>query len=106
MTAQIPIALLKEVRQQLASAIADFKSYEVPRLCVRLGLAEGTELDAHTGKFRYAMNRLTEVDGATVLNAARRLLEEEEDFSLAEIVARIEESGGKRVGSVRARASA
>jgi hypothetical protein len=97
MSAQVPVPFLKELRQRLASAIADFKAYDVPRLCVRLGLAGGTDQEAFSSKFRYAMSRLSEVDVATILGAARRLLEEEENFQLAEIVARIDDLSGRRV---------
>lgn len=38
--------MLKELRQLVASAIADVKSYDVPGLCRRPGLADGTGEEA------------------------------------------------------------
>ena len=99
----IPIPLLKALRQELASAIADAKAYDVPGLCVRLGLPDGTEQEAYSSKFKYASKRLAEVDAATALEAAKRLLAEEDSFGLAEVVAKIEETAHPRVSELTRR---
>lgn len=103
MSEPTPQALLRELRQQLASAIADAKAYDVPSLCVRLGLAEGSDEEAFSSKFRYAATRLAAIDSGAVLEAARRLLVEYEHFGLAEAAAHIEEANARRVSELTRR---
>jgi len=86
--------MIQELRRQLASTISDFKAYDVPAVCSRLGLARGTGDEAFNSKFKYASNRIQNVKGPAVLDMARQLLEETESYTLAEIVAKIEELDG------------
>lgn len=83
--------MLAELRQALASAIADEKSYNVPALCIRLGLTSGEVEDAHRSKFRYAQQRLIGESAVTVLKAAREFLSERNDYALSEVLAKIDE---------------
>lgn len=103
MTGSPPPTLIRELRQQLASAIADAKAYDVPNLCVRLGLPEGTEQEAFSSKHRYASSRLAAVDTEVVARAARQLLAEVENFALAEAVAHVEEVGSRKVSELTRR---
>ena len=93
----VPPAMLADVRQTLASAIADEKSYNVPALCVRLGLQPGEADEAHRSKFRYAQQRLMTEPAATVVKAARELLTERSHFALSESVAKLDELSGAPV---------
>lgn len=99
----IPPALLADLRQGLASAIADEKSYNVPALCIRLGLASGEVEDVHRSKFRYAQQRLIGEPAATVLNAAREFLSQRSDYALSEVVAKIDELPGRQVTALTRR---
>ena len=103
MTEVPPPALLRELREQLASAIAGAKAYDVPNLCVRLGLPGGSDQEAYSSKFRFASSRLAAVDGETTIQAARRLLAEEEHYFLAEAVARVEEVDHPKVSELTRR---
>ena len=96
-------SMLASLRQCLASAIADEKSYNVPALCVRLGLQPGDAQDAHNGKFRYAQQRLIGEPSIVVLKAARELLSERDHFELSEIVAKIDELGSLQVTTLTRR---
>ncbi len=89
--------MLKELRQLLASAIADARAYDVPALCRRLNLADGEDQEAYASKFKYAHKRLMEVSGEQVVASARQLLSEGEHFELAEHLAKIEELAGSAV---------
>lgn len=102
-TPGIPPTLLADLRQSLASAIADEKSYNVPALCVRLGLATGEVEEAHRSKFRYAQQRLFGESAATVLMAAREFLSERSDYALSEVVAKIDELAGSQVTALTRR---
>ena len=48
-----PPALAKELRHCLAAAISDFKAYDVPAVCKRLGLGDGTAEEAFSSKYKY-----------------------------------------------------
>jgi hypothetical protein len=93
----IPATLMRALRQQVASTIADAKAYDVPGLCSRLGLAAGTGEEAHRSKFKYAQQRLTGVVGDRVLAIARELLSEFDSYELTELVAKIDELSGSPV---------
>src|SRR5436190_11179177 len=98
-----PPLMLKELRQLVASAIADVKAYDVPGFCRRLGLADGTGEEAFSSKFKYAHKRLAEVDGARVLGIAREILSENAHFALSEQVAKIDELAGPEVTTLTRR---
>lgn len=95
--------LLNELRTTLADVIARAKAYNVPALCVRLGLEAGEESEAMASKFRYASARLTSVPGERLIVIARLLLEEEHDFGLAEMVAKVTETGTPAVSELTRR---
>lgn len=95
--------MLVDLRQCLASAIADEKSYNVPTLCVRLGLQPGEVEDAHRSKFRYAQQRLMREPAAVIMKAARALIAEQSHYALSEAVAKIDELGGAQVTTLTRR---
>jgi hypothetical protein len=101
--AAVPPLMLKELRRLVASAISDAKSYDVPGLCRRLGLADGTEGEAFSSKFKYAQKRLADVDGARVLEIARLILLENVHFALSEQVAKLDELAGPPVTTLTRR---
>jgi hypothetical protein len=95
-TAPTP-ATLVELRHLLASAISDAKAYNVPSLCVRLGLEGGTEEDAGRSKYRYAQQRLSAVRADSLVGIAREILSEESRYELAELIAKLDERDGADV---------
>lgn len=95
--------MIEHLRQSLASAIAEEKSYNVPAFCVRLGLQPGEADEAHRSKFRYAQQRLIGEPTDVVVNAARKFLLERDHFELSEAVAKIDELGAAQVTSLTRR---
>ncbi|MBY5741987.1 abortive infection family protein [Rhizobium leguminosarum] len=89
----IPPHLIRQLRDEVASSIAGFKAYDVPAVCARLGLADGESSEAFNSKFKYAQNRLAEVDAQKVVRIAKKLLEEVTNYGLSECVAKIDEVG-------------
>ncbi|MCC2651521.1 MAG: hypothetical protein K0Q60_1684 [Microvirga sp.] len=87
-----PPALAKELRHCLAAAISDFKAYDVPAVCKRLGLGDGTAEEAFSSKYKYASSRIASRSLDEVLGAARALLAEHEDFPLTEAAHKVEET--------------
>jgi hypothetical protein len=81
------------LRQLIASAISGHKSYTVPNICKRYGLADGTEEEAFRSKFKYVMQRIQSLPGAEVLRVARAVQIEEGDFALGEELAKFDELG-------------
>jgi hypothetical protein len=90
-TQSSPRHLMDQLRTSLAHAISDFKAYDVPGVCRRIGLADGTEDEAYSSKNKYASKRLAGLPWNEVLGAARKLLSSIDDFYLSEAVAKVEE---------------
>ena len=86
-------SLLSNLRTALADVIAREKAYNVPALCERLGLAPGDEAEAMGSKFRFASARLAAISGERLGGIARLLLDEQPDFALAELLAKVTEAG-------------
>ena len=86
-------SLLSNLRTALADVIAREKAYNVPALCERLGLAPGDEAEAMGSKFRFASARLAAISGERLVDIARLLLDEQPDFALAELLAKVTEAG-------------
>ena len=99
----VPQELTKELRQALANAISDFKSYEVPGVCVRIGLDDGTAEEAHASKFRYAMNRIASVQLKRIISASRLFLSEEKNFRLSEALHKIDECAYDQISEITRR---
>lgn len=91
MTAEISSTLLKMLRGDLASMLADFKAYDVPAICMRVGLSEGTEEEAFQSKFKYAQKRIAILSVDELLKSARQLHNEEGGFALGETLAKIDD---------------
>jgi hypothetical protein len=87
----VPGRMIVALRVAIADEIAKAKSYDVPGLCSRLGLAPGDGDDAHKGKFRYASQRLAEIDPVPLVAIARTLLAEAENYELEELVGKIDD---------------
>lgn len=85
--------MIRELRTEIANAISGHKAYDVPGVCVRLGLEGGDSSEAFNSKFKYAMNRLVSVPAEDLLPMAKTLLQEVTSYRLSEQVAKIEEFG-------------
>jgi len=84
----ISALLFKALRAELASAIAEFKAYEVPAICERIGLSEGSEEEAFQSKHKYAQKRIIGLTTDELLNSARSLHAAERGYALGEVLAR------------------
>lgn len=102
-SATLPPAMIKELRHLLASAIADFKAYDVPGVCRRLNLGDGDDQEAFASKYKYAQKRLVEVSAEQVIASARELAAEESHFELGEQLAKIDELNGAAVTTLTRR---
>ncbi|MET3726004.1 abortive infection family protein [Sphingomonas trueperi] len=92
-----------DLRTRIAEVVGGNKAYDVPAVCIRLGLAEGTDDEAMRGKFRYVHSRLVPLSTVRVVAVARELLEQDWDFWLAELVAKVTEHGTPQVSTLTRR---
>ncbi|MES0036059.1 abortive infection family protein [Mesorhizobium sp. M0046] len=100
---QYSSALIKQLRHEAASAIADFSANDVPALCNRLGLGDGDREESFKSKYKYAERRLLKKSRADLLPVARRLFEESESYGLSEALARIEEVNATTISELTRR---
>jgi hypothetical protein len=84
---------IRDLRQIVAGVIAEEKAYNVPALCVRLGLPDGEVSEAMSSKARYASSRLARLSADKLVKVANDLLMEGYDFNLREAVDRVAELG-------------
>ncbi len=82
--------MIRELRSDIANVISDFKAYDVPGVCTRLGLADGDGSEAFNSKYKYAMTRLSAVPAEGLLPMAKKLLLEVTNYRLSEQVAKFE----------------
>jgi len=85
------------LREHIASVISNHKAYDVPSVCKRFGLADGTGEEAFSSKNKYVMTRLKSLTPSAVLKVARDVQEEEQDFALGEQLAKIDEQSIHKV---------
>jgi hypothetical protein len=93
MSKQFPPNAVKELRSLIASAISNEKAYNVPGVCVRYGMADGTGDEAFSSKYKYVMSRAQHLTADKVMAVAEALHAETPDFSLGEAIAKIRENG-------------
>ncbi len=85
----VPAQLIQSLRHEMASAISDHKAYDVPGVCTKLGLADGSDQEAFQSKYKYVSKRLTNFAAGPLVAKARFLLETTDAFQLREVVEKI-----------------
>ena len=93
MTAALTPQTSKALRDLVASAIAGEKAYNVPAVCRRFGLSDGTDEEAYKSKFTYVSSRTKELRSAQVLELARAVQADMPSYPLGETLAKIDERG-------------
>lgn len=89
---QSPEKLLTDVRAALAAAMANLKSYELPALCNRFQLGDGTVEEANKSKATYIAKRMRGASGKRVMEIAREFSLEVDDFTLRESIQLFDEN--------------
>lgn len=77
---------LDDLRETIARALTAPKSYELPHIVERLGLAPGTAQEAHASKRVYVKNRILHFDETALLKLAEAVLKEFRNDPLADLV--------------------
>ena len=77
----------------VSSAIASEKAYDVPGVCRRFGLADGTQEEAFSSKFKYVSSRLRELSSAKIFEISIETQNEYPSYALGEAIAKQVEEG-------------
>ena len=85
--------MTKALCDLVASAIAEEKSYNVPAICRRYGLADGTQDEAFKSKLKYVSSRMKQLSPGRVLELAKAVQEDTPNYALGELLAKIDERG-------------
>src|SRR5215213_1976681 len=99
----IAASAIKELRHLIASIISDEKSYNVPGVCARYSMAEGTGDEVFRGKYRYVLSRAQALTPEKLVQVAKALHAETPNFSLGEALAAIEEEGTEGISELTRR---
>ncbi|MFD0935021.1 hypothetical protein ACFQ12_07480 [Methylobacterium trifolii] len=91
------------LRREIASVLAAESAHQVPRICARYGLAEGTGQEAFSGKIRYVMNRLQDLSSNQVLKIGQAVQADYQHRELALAVAAVEDIDLPRLSNVTRR---
>jgi hypothetical protein len=94
---------LHDLRTRVAEVVASHKAYDVPAICTRLGLSSGTEDEAMRSKLRYVNSRLLSIPTGCLVAVAQDLQQQERDFWLAELIAKVTEHGTPQVSALTRR---
>ncbi len=97
------VAQLTTVRSGLVGVLARQSANDVPSLCERLGLDPGGTNESFMSKAKYVQRRLAGKSGADLLSISRAVLQEYEDYTLAEAVSKLEELGEPAVSELTRR---
>lgn len=97
MNTVISASAAKRIRQLVANKLAETKAHSLPAACKRFGLADGTQEEAMTSKYRFADIRLQAVSASRVLKIAKELAAENDEFYIAEELAKLVEQTGPEV---------
>jgi len=76
--------LLDSLKQHIASALAAEKSYNLPGLCTRFGLAPGDETEAFASKYKYVLHRVQPLAKDEVVALAKQVLQRSSSYQLQE----------------------
>ena len=66
----IDATTVKQLRHQIASVISEQKAYNVPSVCCRYGLDDGTGEEAFQSKYKYVMRRVDRLPSDDILRIA------------------------------------
>ncbi|HEY6874214.1 MAG TPA: hypothetical protein VI298_15930 [Geobacteraceae bacterium] len=95
---------LDTLRDRIAHALADHvKSYNIPSVCVRLGLDPGESDEAYRSKRLYVKNRLMGFKKPDLLRIAADVLEDVNDEALADMVSEMTVHADLRITDITRR---
>lgn len=101
---KLPIVPFETLREQIAQALAVVKAYELPHVCVRLGIQPSVEpedgQEAHGSKRVYVRRRILGLSEPALLELAAKVLREFPNEDLAETFTELAAHGEHRVSKL------
>jgi hypothetical protein len=91
MSRVVTLNIVNELRDLVASKIAGEKAYDVPAVCRRYGLMDGSSEEAFKSKFTYVKTRLIELSSEKVAEIARAVNADMSGYALGEALAKLDE---------------
>lgn len=82
----------EELIGKICAALHDTKSYELPDLCVSIGLAEGDSSEAHSSKRLYVRSRVQHLTNDQLIKVAEVVDDRVANFELSEFIRKMKES--------------
>ena len=95
---------LESLREEIAEGLwAQVSSGDLPGVCLRLGLADGTREEAHGSKRKYVRVRIAATTGPELLDLARAILQDFDIPGLADLVSEMTTHAEHRVSELTRR---
>ena len=76
--------LFESLKQDIARALSGIKAYDLPRVCVELGLDAGEESEAFSSKYKYALRRVRTLTKEEAIVLGRKVLDQCASYQLQE----------------------
>jgi hypothetical protein len=101
---QRPAVKVDELRDRIAEALAgSVKSYDLPRICVSLGLPPGEEQEAYQSKRLYVRKRLLGLSRGQLLRIAGEIVKEYETPALEDVLSELTTHAKHRISELTRR---
>ncbi len=100
-TEQIRNLSLQDFRELIADSLAiHVKAYNLPKVCMDLGLGEGTAGEAHDSKRTYVKDRLLKQSKEDLIRLTEAILEEYNDDNLLDIISELKTHANQRISDI------
>jgi hypothetical protein len=97
------VNLLESLKENIADALYPTKSYNLPNVCVELGLAPGEESESFSSKRHYVLRRLQPLSQEETIQVGRQTLERFSSFRLQETLDLIDPPGDGAISAITRR---
>lgn len=101
---KLPAVSFETIRTLIPAVLHEVKSYNLPRVCMQLGIQPsvepGDETEAHSSKRSYVSTRIADFSEDALLELARKVLHKYPDESLMEALVELTEHSQHRVSKL------
>ncbi|MFJ2458102.1 hypothetical protein ACIOVC_06070 [Pseudomonas neuropathica] len=95
---------LEDIRDAIAASLHSVKAYDLPGLCIKLGLEVGTEEEAYRSKRTYVRSRLRSHNLNELFALAKNVMDEIGDTELEDFVGELMTPESHRISDITRRA--
>lgn len=94
----------QQLQAQIAASLHSVKAYELPAVCVALGLADGIQEEAYASKRTYVKSRIGHLAMPELVELARKVVERFEDAHLDDLLSELSTPDSHRISDITRRA--